>query len=354
MSDDKMETEEPGWTRADLQKLLGAMKASIPENEKMDCYTNGLKRLDWNKVAFPPFSPEACKQKWTNMLKKMSKVRTLTELIVRAEDVIADPAHNRKGEEFTEDEEGLPPRPPPAGYNLFCKEQLMCMTGSSGKTKVKACAQRWRVLSSTEKDKYRTNCKELNRQYRMKLNEYLQRFDKEKQEQILKKNGIKRPKKRKSRNEESLVEEPPGEPKMPSLSGNVIFFKNQMELLKEKIPGPKERLAEASRMWMDLSTKQKEYYAIKVDEKKKKYSLELQKWFKTLTAAEQESYLTRHPKKHQYLKVKLTDVFVRKEPRLSQPSDSEDDDIEFSEEESCWEYEEEEEEEDEEDVMFEM
>ncbi|XP_051795390.1 nucleolar transcription factor 1-like isoform X2 [Acanthochromis polyacanthus] len=545
-----------GWTEADLQKLLVGMKDSIPENKKMNSYIIGLKSLDWNKVAFPPFSPEECKQKWTKMQEKMRKIRTLTELIVEAEDVIANPGCNRKGknctkdaedpppkppqsgyvlftkeqlmsmtgtsaknklevcgqrwqelsdkekekyrtnctelkrqyriklnaylerfdiekqqrilkengiktpnkrkreectedaegpppkpphtgymlfmkdqmacmtgtstinklnvcgqrwqelidtekekyrtnctelnrqyriklnaylerfdiekqqrilrengikapksckgEECTEDAEGPPPKPPQIGYNMFCKEQLACMTNTSKTKEFRVCARRWRKLSKTEKEEYRRNCTELNRQYRIKLNEYLARFDIEKQQRILRENGIKTPKQCKMM-QDKRMELQPGEPKMPSLSGNVIFCQNQMKLLKNEIPNATQRFVQANRMWQDLSKKQKEHYKRKVDEKMETYSIELQKWFKTLTAEEQEDYLTRKPKKRQYLKTKKKEDFVKK-PHLCQPSDSEDDDIEFSEEESCWYYEEdeEEEEEDEKDAMFEM
>uniref|UniRef100_A0AAQ5YPU8 HMG box domain-containing protein n=1 Tax=Amphiprion ocellaris TaxID=80972 RepID=A0AAQ5YPU8_AMPOC len=349
-SEDTMETEETGWTKADLQRLLAAMKDSIPNNKKMKSYISGLKSLHWNKVAFPPFSPEACKQKWITMQENMRKIRTLTELIVEAEDVIANPGCNRKGKECTEDAEGPPPKPPQTGYNMFCKEQLACMTGTSKRNEFNVCGQRWRKLSDTEKEKYRTNCTELNRQYRIKLNAYLERFDIKEQQQILREKGIKTPKKHK----DSLVEQLPGEPKRPPLSGNVIFCQKQMKLLKKKIPNPTQRFAKANKKWQDLSAKQKEHYKRKVDENMEKYRMELQKWFETLTAAEQKNYLTRNPK-HQYLKAKEKKGFVNK-PNLSQPSDSEDDDIEFSEEESCWysDQDEDEEEEDEEDAMFEM
>uniref|UniRef100_A0A3Q1GR77 Nucleolar transcription factor 1-like n=1 Tax=Acanthochromis polyacanthus TaxID=80966 RepID=A0A3Q1GR77_9TELE len=454
-SEGTVETQETGWTEADLQKLLVGMKDSIPENKKMNSYIIGLKSLDWNKVAFPPFSPEECKQKWTKMQEKMRKIRTLTELIVEAEDVIANPGCNRKGknctkdaedpppkppqsgyvlftkeqlmsmtgtsaknklevcgqrwqelsdkekekyrtnctelkrqyriklnaylerfdiekqqrilkengiktpnkrkrEECTEDAEGPPPKPPQTGYNMFCKEQLACMTNTSKTKEFRVCARRWRKLSKTEKEEYRRNCTELNRQYRIKLNEYLARFDIEKQQRILRENGIKTPKQCKMM-QDKRMELQPGEPKMPSLSGNVIFCQNQMKLLKNEIPNATQRFVQANRMWQDLSKKQKEHYKRKVDEKMETYSIELQKWFKTLTAEEQEDYLTRKPKKRQYLKTKKKEDFVKK-PHLCQPSDSEDDDIEFSEEESCWYYEEDEdeEEEDEKDAMFEM
>lgn len=59
------------WTKANLQKLLAAMKTSIPENDRMSAYNKGLKTVDWNKVAFPPFSPEECQDKWREIFQKV-------------------------------------------------------------------------------------------------------------------------------------------------------------------------------------------------------------------------------------------------------------------------------------------
>ncbi|XP_037546954.1 nucleolar transcription factor 1 [Nematolebias whitei] len=85
-----------GWTNANLQKLLASMKDCIPEGEKTTSFFKGMKSLDWDKISFPPFSPEECKQKWTDIIEKMRKMRSITELIAEAEEVILDPLHNEK------------------------------------------------------------------------------------------------------------------------------------------------------------------------------------------------------------------------------------------------------------------
>ncbi|XP_017289850.1 nucleolar transcription factor 1-A-like [Kryptolebias marmoratus] len=96
MDESEAETIESGWTNENLMKLLSSMKGCIPEGEKTTNYHKGIKSVDWNKVAFPPFSPEECREKWANIMEKMRKLRSLTELIAEAEDVISDPLHNKK------------------------------------------------------------------------------------------------------------------------------------------------------------------------------------------------------------------------------------------------------------------
>lgn len=60
--------ESTEWTKENLQKLLAAMKTSYPEEYGDVAYPAGLKAVDWEKVAFPPFSPEACQNKWRKIL----------------------------------------------------------------------------------------------------------------------------------------------------------------------------------------------------------------------------------------------------------------------------------------------
>lgn len=457
MSDIINETEAvmtTDWTRANLQKLLAAMKTSIPENYRMSGFTQALKTVDWNEVAFPPFLPEACQQKWTEILQKMRKIRTLTELIDEAEDVIANPVRNIKihpelpkrpappnsmfyeenytkfhqqhpelsppkllkfvnkkykklpneekaqyakkfqlaskkykrdmvefrqqyheppirerrndrkrvcadaidqNEQHSRDEEDLPPKPPVNGYNLFREEQLGSMAGVSVQGFSSVWAQRWRDLTDRQRHEYRTRCRELKKQYSIDLNQYLKNMDEEEQERVLNKHGIKRPKECKSiKSKVKLLL--PGEPKMPSRSGNIVFCKDQMEFLKEKFPNSKERLIRCSQMWRDLSNKEKEHYKEKAYEKFTQYLMELQKWFKTLTPAEQIDYKTCNPTKCQYLDAKEIKVYEKREV-LYRPSDSEDEDIEYSssdEEEDKFDCEEDEEEEEGGDIMFEI
>lgn len=67
-----------GWCKKNLQKLLAAMKANILDDKKELSYTHGERTLDWEKVAFPPFSPEECKQKWKEVIQKVGQILTLT------------------------------------------------------------------------------------------------------------------------------------------------------------------------------------------------------------------------------------------------------------------------------------
>lgn len=59
------------WTTANLQQLFTAMKNCISEKDKDCAYSKGLKSLEWEKVAFLPFSASECEDKWMGILRKV-------------------------------------------------------------------------------------------------------------------------------------------------------------------------------------------------------------------------------------------------------------------------------------------
>ncbi|XP_035001607.1 putative upstream-binding factor 1-like protein 6 [Hippoglossus stenolepis] len=357
-----MNAEKSGWTLENIQMLFVEMKRRIPRTYATCSYAKGLKHVDWNKVAFAPFSAGDCEQKWKLLMKKMRKQRSLTELIVEAEDVLSDPVLNskihpdlpkrpptsggmfyeenwvkikeqhpelshaevvaatgkayrelpdgkkavyvkkyqlalheyrEKTKEFretslklsdivdtskqvtvdSEDAEGLPPRPPINGYKIFCKEQMASMAGVSHRDYMKVWAQRWGDLTKSQKKDYSEHCSQMKKTYTIKLQKYIKTLDEEEQKRILHANA---------RYISKEVDMKSGEPKMTSRCLNKT--KRQKEKALEDII---------------------------------EYSKDLQKWFKTLTAAEQEEYQASSPNKCRYVNVKRS-------------SDSEDEDIEDS------------------------
>ncbi|CAG5906612.1 unnamed protein product [Menidia menidia] len=312
-------TKAREWTQEDLLKLLEALKAVIPTEASRFSYHKGLKVVDWTKVAFPPYSPEQCQEKWTCILKKMSKIRSLPELIVQAEEVISAKELHVDG---TEDDD-LPPRPISNCFALFCKEMSEASIHKPGKEFLEWLANRWRDLSETERTEYRARCTESKKEYIIKLEEYLKRFDEVTQQKILKRIEMKRKmsqiqtKKRKT------------EPRMPCRGVNNVFLKETMELLKDTVPVQQDRFVQANKMWHNISPREKELLKAKVNLKMKKYAVELKEWFETLTSKEQEEYRKCNPYKSKFLDDRPTGMSSTNGKSLhpSQPSDSEDEDM---------------------------
>nr|XP_057917814.1 nucleolar transcription factor 1-like isoform X2 [Doryrhamphus excisus] len=226
--------------------------------------------------------------------------------------------------------DALPTKPPTSGYNLFCKEQLASMDGVAKKGYVSTWAKRWRKLSDDDKNDFHIRCKKMKKDYAVELNNYLLSFDRDEQQRILDENGIKRPKSVKNTKlPRRSVKKYVGEPKKPLWSGNSIFCKEQMQQMKEEIPNPMERFIHVSRMWNQLSDGDKSRYNSKVKENVRKYAVELQEWFMTLTAEEQDEYCTSNSSKCYYLNMDGSNNDTE-EPSLHRPSDSEDEDMEVS------------------------
>ncbi|XP_030257138.1 nucleolar transcription factor 1-like isoform X2 [Sparus aurata] len=364
--------ESTGWTKENLQKLLAAMKTSYPEEYGDIAYPTGLKAVDWEKVAFPPFSPEACQNKWRKIFHEMRKLRTLAELIDEAEESITNLVLNKKARyvdrlaseehkrqmkvfrkqhpvlvqqkkstpqkrkrvsavtpngEQPKDAAGLPPKPPCNGYSIFCQEQLPTMAGISSRTYMSVWAERWKGLTKREKDAYSIQHTKLQRKYMKALNEYVKSFSEEEKQRLLNEHGIKVAMVNKR---SPLTKRLPGEPKMPSRSGNVIFCQDQMELMREELPNARERFRKVNQMWKELSNEEKFQYKEKVNKKLKKYSKKLQKWLKTLTQEDQDNYWERNPTKRQYLNPNSLKRKSSKSEIVYRPSDSEDEEIEVS------------------------
>ncbi|KAJ8245929.1 hypothetical protein GJAV_G00261810 [Gymnothorax javanicus] len=88
----EMETsaQDQAWGKDDLLKLLDGMKVNLPQND-ISKYKTAESHLDWEKVAFNHYSAEMCKQKWLEVSREVRKFRTLSELIVDAQDYIKNP-----------------------------------------------------------------------------------------------------------------------------------------------------------------------------------------------------------------------------------------------------------------------
>ncbi|KAI1896408.1 hypothetical protein AGOR_G00094470 [Albula goreensis] len=89
----EMETsakDQVAWGKDDLLKLLDSMKVNLPQND-ISKYKTAESHLDWEKVAFNHYSAEMCKQKWLEVSREVRKFRTLSELIVDAQDYIKNP-----------------------------------------------------------------------------------------------------------------------------------------------------------------------------------------------------------------------------------------------------------------------
>ncbi|XP_041029729.1 nucleolar transcription factor 1 isoform X5 [Carcharodon carcharias] len=83
------------WPKEDLLGLLDSMRSIVPSNDVMKFKTTES-HMDWNKVTFAHYTAEMCKQKWTEISHEVRKFRTLSELIVDAQEHVRNPYKGKK------------------------------------------------------------------------------------------------------------------------------------------------------------------------------------------------------------------------------------------------------------------
>ncbi|KAM8836212.1 nucleolar transcription factor 1-B isoform 1-T1 [Spinachia spinachia] len=224
------------WTQANLLKLLAGIKSSIGDGDRKRIYTQTLKAMDWNQVAFPPFSPEECQRKLSDILHKLSKTRTLTELLDVAEEVVSNPVKNKKAHPE------LPKRPGPPNA-LFFQEQRAEYQKKHPKLSqqmvLKKLARKYNKLPAEEKVKYLEKHKQAVTDYKGAMQVFSDRCKH-------KSNHCR------TRDPKS-AESTDGVPPKPALSGYHLF-------LKEECSSGGSSLTLCAERWRAMSDEEKEKY----------------------------------------------------------------------------------------------
>ncbi|RXN12783.1 nucleolar transcription factor 1 isoform X1 [Labeo rohita] len=144
--------KEPVWEQDDLLKLLDAMKVNLPEKD-LAKYKTSESHLDWEKVAFNSYSGEMCKQKWQEVSREIRKFRTLTELIVDAQDYIKNPYKGKKLKKHPD----FPKKPLTPYFRFFMEKRAKYAKlhpEMSNLDLTKILSKKYKELPERKKEKY--------------------------------------------------------------------------------------------------------------------------------------------------------------------------------------------------------
>uniref|UniRef100_A0A8C1AIU0 Upstream binding transcription factor n=1 Tax=Cyprinus carpio carpio TaxID=630221 RepID=A0A8C1AIU0_CYPCA len=149
--------KEPGkkhefWEQNDLLKLLDAMKVNLPEKD-LAKYKTSESHLDWEKVAFNSYSGEMCKQKWHEVSREIRKFRTLSELIVDAQDYVKNPYKGKKLKKHPD----FPKKPLTPYFRFFMEKRAKYAKlhpEMSNLDLTKILSKKYKELPERKKDKY--------------------------------------------------------------------------------------------------------------------------------------------------------------------------------------------------------
>uniref|UniRef100_A0A8C2AM72 Upstream binding transcription factor n=1 Tax=Cyprinus carpio TaxID=7962 RepID=A0A8C2AM72_CYPCA len=144
--------KEPVWEQNDLLKLLDAMKVNLPEKD-LAKYKTSESHLDWEKVAFNSYSGEMCKQKWQEVSREIRKFRTLSELIVDAQDYVKNPYKGKKLKKHPD----FPKKPLTPYFRFFMEKRAKYAKlhpEMSNLDLTKILSKKYKELPERKKDKY--------------------------------------------------------------------------------------------------------------------------------------------------------------------------------------------------------
>uniref|UniRef100_A0A3P9D986 Upstream binding transcription factor n=1 Tax=Maylandia zebra TaxID=106582 RepID=A0A3P9D986_9CICH len=318
------------WAQDDLLRLLEAMKVALPQKD-LTKYKTSESHLDWQKVAFNSYTAEMCKQKWQVVSKEIRKFRTLTELIVDAQDYIKNPYKGKKIKKHPD----FPKKPLTPYFRFFMEKRAKYAKlhpEMSNLDLTKILSKKYRELPDKKKKKYVDDFlrdKETFVQSMMKfreehpdlvesmakkgsnvpekpktpqqlwynhekkaflklhpdetMREYIQQHPELNmtQEDIVKSTLTKA--------ERHLKDKSDGRPDKPPPNGYSMFCAELMSSMKD-VPST-ERMVMCSQRWKLLKQGEKDAYQKRCEQRKKEYEIEMNRFLSSISEEEQQRVL---------------------------------------------------------------
>ncbi|XDV13448.1 hypothetical protein PO909_001849 [Leuciscus waleckii] len=140
------------WEQSDLLKLLDAMKVNLPDKD-LSKYKTSESHLDWEKVAFNSYSADMCRQKWLEVSREIRKFRTLSELIVDAQDYVKNPYKGKKLKKHPD----FPKKPLTPYFRFFMEKRAKYAKlhpEMSNLDLTKILSKKYKELPERKKEKY--------------------------------------------------------------------------------------------------------------------------------------------------------------------------------------------------------
>ncbi|XP_012386077.2 upstream-binding factor 1-like protein 1 [Dasypus novemcinctus] len=288
------------WSKEDTLMLLECMENNLPANDECNFKTTQF-HLDWEKIAFKDFSGEMCKLKWLEFSHNLRKFRTLTELVLEAQELAKYPHKWKKHKKHPECS-----KKPLTSYIRFYKEKFSEYSQIHPELKqqelTKVLSKKYKELPVHIKMKYTEEFQKEKQEFNKKL----ARFREEHPELIRnsKKLGIPKtrqtPKSFQSKGKE--MRSPPetngfskkmkfyGEPSKPPMNGYHKFHDDLWSSMELHHLSERERMVEIGRRWQRIPQGMKKQYEKLSENLQQQYKVELGLWLKSLSPREYAAY----------------------------------------------------------------
>ncbi|XP_054848188.1 nucleolar transcription factor 1 isoform X2 [Eublepharis macularius] len=315
------------WTQEDMLTLLECMKNNLPSNDGSKFKTTES-HLDWDKVAFKDFSGEMCKIKWIEISNEVRKFRTLTELIMDAEEHVKNPYKGKKLKKHPD----FPKKPLTPYFRFFMEKRAKYAKlhpEMSNLDLTKILSKKYKELPEKKKMKYIQDFQREKQEFERNLARFREdhpdliqnakksdipekpktpqqlwythekkiylkvRPDEMMRDYIQKhpevniEEGV--PRSTLTKAERQLKDKFDGRPTKPPPNSYSLYCAELMANMKD-VPST-ERMVLCSQQWKLLSQKEKDAYHKKCDQRKKDYEIELLRFLESLPEEEQQRVL---------------------------------------------------------------
>ncbi|KAM6993628.1 nucleolar transcription factor 1 isoform 2-T7 [Passerculus sandwichensis] len=316
------------WSQEDMLTLLECMKNNLPSNDGSKFKTTES-HLDWEKVAFKDFSGEMCKMKWMEISNEVRKFRTLTELIMDAEEHVKNPYKGKKLKKHPD----FPKKPLTPYFRFFMEKRAKYAKlhpEMSNLDLTKILSKKYKELPEKKKMKYIQDFQREKQEFERNLarfredhpdliqnakksdvpekpktpqqlwynhekkiylkvrpDEIMRDYIQKHPELNISEEGITRSTLTKA--ERQLKDKFDGRPTKPPPNSYSLYCAELMANMKD-VPST-ERMVLCSQQWKLLSQKEKDAYHKKCDQKKKDYEIELLRFLESLPEEEQQRVL---------------------------------------------------------------
>ncbi|XP_021784960.1 nucleolar transcription factor 1 isoform X2 [Papio anubis] len=316
------------WSQEDMLTLLECMKNNLPSNDSSKFKTTES-HMDWEKVAFKDFSGDMCKLKWVEISNEVRKFRTLTELILDAQEHVKNPYKGKKLKKHPD----FPKKPLTPYFRFFMEKRAKYAKlhpEMSNLDLTKILSKKYKELPEKKKMKYIQDFQREKQEFERNLarfredhpdliqnakksdipekpktpqqlwythekkvylkvrpDEIMRDYIQKHPELNISEEGITKSTLTKA--ERQLKDKFDGRPTKPPPNSYSLYCAELMANMKD-VPST-ERMVLCSQQWKLLSQKEKDAYHKKCDQKKKDYEVELLRFLESLPEEEQQRVL---------------------------------------------------------------
>ncbi|XP_064480273.1 nucleolar transcription factor 1-A-like [Ornithodoros turicata] len=182
-----------GWSTEELNQLLQNLEKCLPANDTVK-YTTMVEKVDWEKVRFSTYSAAQCKEKWSQLMQKLRRYRTLTDLVTDAHAWLLQPLGTGGGRR--QNNPALPKKPLTPYFRFFVEKRAKYARENpdlSMSQLSKLLSSKYQQLSDKKKQKYKDSYDKEKVLYDAEMKEFKKEHPEEFPEPVAKPQKVQQP-----------------------------------------------------------------------------------------------------------------------------------------------------------------